>query len=609
MVADHHPIEAALNRATILTLLLALFTGFFLLLLPGQANVLRAHTVPVSLPLLSRWYVCGLILVIGLIIMWLALAYMAGLRYSRRLEQEVKHQTRHLMQSEEKARLESHRLGGILESIFDGVLVIDNKARVVLVNRAAKTLFHSRVPADVGKHLGRLLPPQILTSSVQREFYEKLLENPAQNPIDTVQVAMRFPGEDLIWVEVSAVPLQGASSGLVFAFRDITRRRQSEEDHQRAQKLEALGLLAGGIAHDFNNLLTIVIGGASLVRHSPGLSPDELKHLDRTLNASDRARKLTLQLLTFAKGGGPKLKQVDLKSLVRDSVTFSLSGSNVTCRFEWNDDKVRVELDEDQFAQVIGNLVINACQAMSNGGVLRVRVAGVKTQNLARIEIEDSGGGIPEKDLSRIFDPYFTTKAQGSGLGLAIANSIVEKHQGSISVRSHQGRGSVFRIELPLCTRTEAQGLDARGRHHRRRLVTSGGRILVMDDDQDICILMVALLTELGHQAVTTQRGEDAVKAFLKALDEDRSFDLAIVDLTVPGGMGGQETLQALRDREPDFPVIVTSGYSEDPVMARHEEFGFSGILAKPFSLEKLNDALARLGFPGVGSSIPESSG
>ena len=558
-----------------------------------ESNILTTPLITIVPPLRDRWYTKTLMILGMILLIWLGFAFFSGRRYARRLEEEVRRRTHDLHTSEETAHRESERLVGILESISDGVIAVDPQKRVILHNRAAETILPNSLPLAPGKPLAEILPVEVLADPRQARRYEELLAGPADIRIDTEQLPLRCRDGRTLWYEFSVVPISGTGGGLVFAFRDITDRHRLEQQELRTQKLESLGLLAGGIAHDFNNLLTIMLGNINLLENSRTATEEERGYLTDLRQAVKRAASLTLPLLTFAKGGEPVREPCDLVPLVRKAVKFNLSGSNVECRLDLPEDLWWAEVDQGQISQAIGNLVINGSQAMPNGGLLKITARNIPgdpghggEDRWVIIEIEDHGVGIPQQNLDVIFDPYFTTKENGSGLGLAITHSIADKHGGRLTVDSTPGRGSIFRLELPACPPLEEAEKD-------RPTPPPGPasrscRILVMDDERDIRRLVGRMLHKLGHVSEEVAEGSEAVTAFKAARDQGRPFDLVILDLTIPGGMGGLETAAVLKELDSDVPLVVASGYSDDPVVANAGRYGFSGILRKPFAKDDL---------------------
>ena len=379
---------------------------------------------------------------------------------------------------------------------------------------------------------------------------------------------------------------------------DITEQRRMEERVREAQKLESLGTLAAGIAHDFNNLLTAITGNLSLLRDAPHGVP-EARLLHQALEeAVGRATSLSKQLLTFAKGGAPVREVASVRELLVDSATFVARGSKSRCVFDIAEDVARVNADVGQLSQVIGNLVINAIQAMPQGGAVRigaenVRLAanhesGLPAGPYVRMTIADEGVGIAPQDLPRIFDPFFTTKATGSGLGLSTSYSIVTRHGGRLSAASTLGAGTVFTMHLPSS--------DAEARRPATPSVIGGaGHILVMDDDETIRIVVQRMLERLGYTCDTCCNGEEALACFTEAQRVQRAYDAVILDLTIPGHDGGVQALCQLRALDPEVVAIVASGYADDDILAHHEAHGFRGRLQKPFDMTSLSIELARV--------------
>ena len=362
----------------------------------------------------------------------------------------------------------------------------------------------------------------------------------------------------------------------------------------KAQKLELIGVLAGGIAHDFNNILTAILGNISLARYQMNEPEKVALRLKEAESAAARARDLTQQLLTFARGGDPVKKVVQVPDLLKEAAAFALHGSHAGCAFDFADDLWPLEADEGQLVQVVHNLVLNAVQAMPEGGTITVRAqnegARQRAEGFVKISISDTGAGIPEQHLDRIFDPYFTTKQQGNGLGLASCYSIINKHGGTITAESLLGRGSTFHIVLPA-------SMQHKGSQPRlgSTLSRGSGRVLVMDDEEVVRALSKAILDQLGYSAECVADGSQAVSAYLKAREEDAPFSAVILDLTVPGAMGGKEAVKMLLKIDPQVKAIVCSGYCTDPVMANHREYGFSAVLCKPFRPLDLSKVLQEL--------------
>jgi signal transduction histidine kinase/CheY-like chemotaxis protein len=379
---------------------------------------------------------------------------------------------------------------------------------------------------------------------------------------------------------------------------DITKHRRLDEEMQRASKLEAVGILAGGIAHDFNNILTAVLGNIGLAEmelKKGGLSSELLGEAKR---ASLRARDLTQQLLTFAKGGEPVRASVNLPELLRETTDFALHGAKARAEFHLAEDLWPVNADKGQLGRVVQNLVINSVQAMPEGGTVKVSAdnkvfddpAGSVTLPPGRyvhLAVADSGTGISADNLTKIFDPYFTTKKQGSGLGLATVYSIVKKHQGFIEVESQLGRGTTFHLWLPAATQAAPVKIAEMAAG-----VPLQARVLFMDDEQPIRDMARAFMRRLNVECELAVDGAEAVRKYQEARAANRPFDVVVMDLTVPGGIGGREAMGMLQKIDPAVRAIVSSGYSQDPVMASHRSHGFQSVLPKPYDLGQLRHAL-----------------
>jgi CheY-like chemotaxis protein len=357
-------------------------------------------------------------------------------------------------------------------------------------------------------------------------------------------------------------------------------------------------VLAGGVAHDFNNILAAVVGNLSLAMTTrrPDLLHDVLADIEK---ATLRAQKLVGQLATFSRGGAPVRRTVRIARLIRDATVFALSGSNVTCEFSLAEDLSPVSVDEGQMGQVIDNLVINAKQAMPQGGTLRIGAANatvdardalarlsVRPGRYVRIVVEDRGTGIAKEHLPRIFDPYFTTKEKGTGLGLATTYAVVKRHDGHIGVESRVGVGTTFTIFLPASDEAPAPVLEATPAR------AGQGRVLLMDDDEMILDATGRMLRHLGYAADCARSGQEAVSLYRAARDRGRPFDAVIMDLTIPAGMGGKDAFAALRELDPNVTAIVSSGYADEPVLADHRRHGFAGALPKPYTLRELGEVL-----------------
>lgn len=491
---------------------------------------------------------------------------------------------------------EKELLSVTMRSIGEGVIATDTAENIVLLNRVAEYMLGCHQGDVLGQPLSRWLKLQHLKSGEMLESpVTKILRANGQVELHSQQALLvGVPTERRI--SFSCSPIYGGDSrllGSVLVFRDVTDEARTAEELLRASKLESLGILAGGIAHDFNNILTVIIGNISIAKMQlPSGSPAQ-NRLDEAEKASLRARDLTLQLLTFAKGGAPIKQTASITELIKDTTGFVLHGSKVQCHFDLAPDLWPVEVDEGQISQVMDNLVINAVQAMPNGGRINVASHNVTLDansgihlpagRYVQVSVQDSGIGIPPDILPKIFDPYFTTKAAGTGLGLATSYSIVRNHNGLMTVQSNVGEGTLFKIYLPASDKPLRQTQIDLSPMNKCQ-----GRVLVMDDDERIRDLLKSMIEAIGYEVETTANGNEAVNRYRDAMSAGQRFDVSIMDLTIPGGMGGKEAVKLIKELDPKARAIVSSGYSNDPIMANHRENGFAGVLSKPYKIQDL---------------------
>ncbi len=406
----------------------------------------------------------------------------------------------------------------------------------------------------------------------------------------------------------TAVCMDGQEPLLFSIAIDISDRKQIEEELLNAKKLEAIGLLAGGIAHDFNNLLFVILGNISMAQMKLNDRATASRHLDEAEKACLRAKDLTHKFITFSSGGGPLKSSASIRDLIDNAVSLVLSGSNIRGDTRIPDNLWFAEMDESQMRQTLTGVLSNAREAMPRGGVIRVRAENLevgarektsllleKEGRYVRMVISDEGTGIPAEHLGKIFDPYFSTKYRGSqkgmGFGLAIARSVIRKHNGNIQVESEPGKGTQVTILLPASP-ANTESVPARIGVMRR-----GGRkrVLIMDDEEMLSDLAKTMLEHLGYDVSVAADGNEAVGMYSEAMEEGREYDVVILDLTVKGGMGGQEAVQKLLYLNPGVKAIVSSGYSNDPIMCDFTKYGFQDILSKPYDLDKLEAVLDRV--------------
>ncbi|PTX99762.1 hypothetical protein DB346_18260 [Verrucomicrobia bacterium LW23] len=586
------------------------------------------------------------------------------------------------LKAEEALAAERERLAVTLRSIGDGVITTDIDGRVRMINRVAENLTGWSQQEAAGQPLSTVF-------HVVDEATGAATRNPVETVIRTGRIVDMTNHTELVArdgkrraVADSAAPIKDKDSktiGVVLVFRDVTEKKRQEQEQQKADKLESIGLLAGGIAHDFNNILTAILGNLSLARSSmasaPGVDAIAAERVQDAEKATLRARDLAQQLLTFSKGGAPIRRTACISELVATTTTFFLRGSRARCKLNIAKDLWAAEIDTIQISQVIQNLIVNADQAMPEGGTITVSCenvtlplaecpgeeaaavqpdaesAGAKASPLdadiaataaipataplptirnqapeapaveevastlpngaaasgkpvpaplppghrhfLRITVADEGIGIPRQYLTKIFDPYFTTKAKGSGLGLATAYAIAKNHGGLLSVESTAGKGSIFTLLLP------SSGMPAPkpGEESRAAKATAArpARILVLDDEEMIRELVPRMLHDAGHNVTCAGDGATAIQLYENALRAGKPFDIVIMDLTIPGGIGGREVIAHLRQIHPGIRAIVSSGYATDPVMARYTEYGFVGVVTKPYEAGELHRVVAQI--------------
>ena len=497
---------------------------------------------------------------------------------------------------------ESHQLmEKTLASLNDAVFIIGaDTVKIMNCNPAASKIFGYSRQEIIGKTTTFLHVDETTLEEFRKNLYSSVEERGFLSQFD---FRMRRKDGTVFPTEHSVFPLEDANGkriGWVSVVRDITDRKKAEKEMLKSHKLESLGVLAGGIAHDFNNLLTGIIGNIDLAKLSVSPEDNMFKILAEAEKASLRARDLTQQLLTFSRGGAPIKKTISIRGLIEDSIEFTLRGSNVRCNLSFADGLWPVEVDEGQISQVIQSLIINADQAMPGGGIVKVRCENITVEKeeplpitkgkYVKIEITDQGVGIPEDYLQKIFDPYFTTKENGSGLGLATSYSIIKRHRGLITVKSETGTGTIFCIYLPASKKKILEEIES-----ERLLLTGKGRILVMDDEAIITDVACEMLKHLGYEAAFARCGEDALEIYKREKASGKPFDAIIIDLTIPGGMGGKETIKKLLEIDPDVKAIVSSGYSNDQIMADYRRYGFRDVVVKPYKLTELSKAVHRV--------------
>lgn len=534
-----------------------------------------------------------------------AVHYVRDIKEFRNGAQDIR--TKHIWQTDELKNgglpgeqtdgLSNAHYRSLVESARDIICTISPKGIITSLNPAFEMVTGWPYTDRVGKHFNEIIQPD--DWPIAQEIFSQVLD---KKKSCTHELHVLSKSGRYLVAEFTTTPhvTQGKIVGVMSISRDITDRKQIDLERLQAVKLESIGTLAGGIAHDFNNILTAVLGNIALARIYVRHGDKAFERIVEAEKASLRAKDLAQQLLTFAKGGGPVKKVVSIPQLLHDCVSFALRGSNVKCDFHIDDNIHSVKIDEGQIKQVINHLVINSQEAMPKGGIIEVHAENVAPGqhkypavghgDYVRISVKDHGSGIPKKNLERVFDPYFTTKQKGSGLGLATTYSIIRRHNGYVHIESEIGAGTAVTVYLPVFRK---KTVPAEAEKQAFSTSLSGkGRILVMDDEEIVRTVASEILSYLGYEVDLAHDGLEALEAYRKAKVSGNSFAAVIMDLTVPGGMGGKETVRKLLEMDPQVKAIVSSGYSNDPIMSDFERAGFCGVIPKPYKIREIGEVL-----------------
>lgn len=489
------------------------------------------------------------------------------------------------------------RLHDYFDHAHDLIFALDTNGKVTMVNQSTCSVLGYDEKDLLGHSILDIVSPD------SQEFALKTndeIRGGDTVPTTTIDVLTREGDHRTLDVSGQRLWDNRQLTGTFYIARDITDRLRMEHELLRNQAMESLGTLAAGIAHDFNNVLTVVKGNISLANSSLEESTESQHHLEVARVAVDRAQALAGQLLTFSSGGAPAKENVDVESIVREVARFALSGSNVVLQVSVDGVLPAVEADRNQLFQVVQNIILNARDAMLSGGALNIALRSQTVSeehpigfaapgDCAVIEIADSGPGIAPEDMKRLFDPFFTTKTSGHGIGLATARSIARRHRGDLLIESAPGKGTTVRLYIPVAHGPVTQARLTKP-EAKQRLTT--GRLLVMDDEQTVADVSCAMARRLGYETTAVPDGESALTVYAQAVAEQHPFDVVIMDLTVPGGMGGREAVRRMHELYPDARVIVSSGYSDDASMAEYTQCGFIASLAKPYTMEQLERVL-----------------
>ncbi len=506
------------------------------------------------------------------------------------LENRVKQRTTELAAEKERLDVTLSSIGeGVVSIGLDGIIVLSNEAVAKIVGINSSDL--------LGKNIQEVLQLPVREADINN----RMINRDTVIELSNHRIITQDDSERL--VDAIGSPIQNATGdveGMVWVIRDITEKQRFEEELIKAAKLESLGILAGGLAHDFNNLLTVIAGNISLARMISEETGNRGEFLQEAEKATLQARELAQQLLTFSRGGETVKKTISTTNFLRNSVNFALSGSNVSCEFIIPEQLWNVEIDEGRISQVLNNLVINAIQAMPDGGIIRISAENVDIDNpdeklpltagnYVRFYIADQGKGIPEKYHFRIFDPYFTTKENGSGLGLATSQSIIHQHGGYMTYDSRVGEGTVFYVYLPA----------SQQEHENKDVVPAlslkgQGRILVLEGDKSVRKVLKDMLVSLGYEVIIAQDYTELIELYRNALQTDIKYVAVIMDLMFQGDRDESEVVQSLLSLDPEALLIASSGYSTEQLVSYYK-MGFAAFIKKPYGMKDLSTVLQNL--------------
>lgn len=517
--------------------------------------------------------------------------------------------SRKLAQSHYSLTRQKEELDTILENIDEAVIMINNQGNIEYANSAAKQLFKSE---EKRIHENFFDFIELYEQNFQEKiiFHQEAGIKQLKDSLPAVAGYYSEEGEERYFLINNSIldhkdqqkGKKGESKALI-VLRDITRQQKSYLEEIRQQKIESLGVLAGGIAHDFNNLLSGIMGNFSLISlENPNSTINEL--VKEGIKASKRAQDLTYQLLTFSKGGKPIKKPQFIEPLLYETATFTSRGSSVRVNFYIEPDLKKVDIDYGQISQVVNNLLINAIQAMKGRKKFEINIfaenveigknqMGLAAGKYLKISIQDFGIGISKANIHKIFDPYYTTKSSGNGLGLAISHSILKNHGGTITVESVVGEGSVFTFFLPIYESEEKE--DTSEMKTTYEWIQQKRKILILEDEEAVFKPLEKMLAKLNFSVYYVKTGNKAIEVYRNHYDQNDAFDIVILDLTIPGGIGGKETLKHLLEIDKNIKAIVSSGYASESTLSDFKEYGFAGVLKKPYDYTQLRAVLSMI--------------
>jgi len=522
------------------------------------------------------------------------------MRITRQLIKEIsdrEYATRDLALSESKfSRMFIFNPTGILIVDLDSLEITDaNPAIEEILDRESSSLIGKKI-IDIGFEMEGLS---------FEAFIEKIR---MEGSVPEFAASVRLSPSSVRKCRLSAVSFElNRTRRMLLSVADVTAQDQLREALTRKQKVETVGILAGGIAHDFNNILAVILGHVGLAKMRV-IDQHARFPLEKAEQACIRAREMTRQLLAFSRGGKPVIGVCKTRELVTESAMLAVNDTAVACLFDIEKDVWPLRADKIQVGQVIANLVSNAVDAMDKSGIITIRARNRDFTNVTaprrpldldsnpiaaapfvEIQIQDQGPGIPESIRGSIFDPFYTTKEKGTGLGLSIVYSVIQNHAGSVRFETTMGEGTVFFICLPA----DPAGIPA-GATEDYPAPGGNKKVLLMDDDSLVRDSAGSILSSLGYEVAFAIDGQEAIDQYRKVHDTGEDFDFCIIDLIVPCGMGGTDCAKGIRAIDPDAILLVSSGYSDDLVLSHYSEYGFSGIIPKPYTVEELKQALAR---------------
>lgn len=488
----------------------------------------------------------------------------------------------------------------LLDNILDSVFFLNSNGKIIYMNKIAQNLTEWLLKSAQNKYFSDVFKLKKSKSDFETyDCFTEILQTKKPQICKKPSILITQSGKE-IEVRCNFFPIFGENNeflGCLIIAQDFTDKRKYENALQNAMRLNSLGQLSSGIAHDFNNVLTTILGNISLAK----LNLDEKGEIFNLLNEAeegiDKARVMTQQLLTFASENNRDKEILEISELLKNFVSFTLSGSNVKCNFRFSKDLMNVEGNRSQLGQFIHNIIVHAVHSMPVGGNIKISAKNIKIPkennfeleqgNYVMLTIQDNGIGMSESDLSHVFDPFYMSNMTGKDMGLAIVKDIIDQHNGTILIDSIVGEGTTFTIYLPAIFQDSSSIKDIKGEIPRKH-----GKVLVMDDEDIIRRVLSKMLTQLGYEAHVVNEGVSAIKTYKEFLANNDRFDVVILDLTIRGGMGGKETIENLLKIDPKVKVLASSGYTTDDIMTNYESYGFSGALVKPYRVNELDKAL-----------------